>query len=82
MAFISPAHETGWSVTSVRNMLYVKLIRRVNIRHNLFLFKGGKLHHPFMSLVGLKEALINLPYNLEAFRRKISICFLSQIAEA
>jgi hypothetical protein len=54
MAFISPAHEMGWRAMSVGNMLYVKLIRRVNIRHNLFLLRVGPLDHPFISLVRLK----------------------------
>lgn len=54
MAFISPAHKMGWSATSVRNMLYVKLITRVNIRHNLLLLRVGTLDHQFISLVRLK----------------------------
>lgn len=55
MAFMSPAHKMGWCATAVRNESYVKVVRRVNIRHNLFLFKGGPLYHPFISLTGLKE---------------------------
>lgn len=83
MAFISPAHEMGWRATSVRNMFYVKLIRRVNIRHNLFLFKGRQTPSSIYFSGGAeKKALINLPYNLKAFRSKIYICFLSRVTEA